>query len=262
MPVPLAVGLGLAAELAVAEAAAREARCRAFRAVAPRRPRAARPGHQRRPGALGVLHSQSVVSGPGRGDRDRLVARPGGDLERRRVHLAELHLQSRAERDAAARMEKGRRRCGFRGARPRRSPTGALWWPPSSAIAASKGSVSRERAARRDVYYRRSRFTTHLPIDRRYSAAHYWLLEESPGVWRVGFTKFATRMLGDIVEFEFSAAPGAAISVGDEIGSIEGLKAVTSVFSAGVGRFLGEGRAAQAGRHARRIGSLRPGLVV
>jgi glycine cleavage system H protein len=91
------------------------------------------------------------------------------------------------------------------------------------------------------VYYRRSRFTTHLPVDRRYSPAHYWLLEESAGVWRVGFTKFATRMLGDIVEFEFGAKPGVAISVGDEIGSIEGLKAVTSVFSSGVGRFLGEG---------------------
>ena len=92
----------------------------------------------------------------------------------------------------------------------------------------------------RSVYYRRSRFTTHLPIDRRYSPAHYWLLEESAGVWRVGFTKFATRMLGDIVEFEFSTAPGAEITVGDEIGSIEGLKAVTSVFAAGSGRFLGE----------------------
>jgi glycine cleavage system H protein len=90
------------------------------------------------------------------------------------------------------------------------------------------------------VYYRRSRFTTHLPIGYRYSPAHYWLLEESPGVWRVGFTKFATRMLGDIVEFEFSAQPGAEIVVGDEIGSIEGLKAVTSVFAAGAGRFLGE----------------------
>ena len=90
------------------------------------------------------------------------------------------------------------------------------------------------------VYYRRSRFTTHLPIACRYSPAHYWLLEESPGVWRVGLTKFATRMLGDIVEFEFSAQPGTDIVVGDEIGSIEGLKAVTSVFSAGTGRFLGE----------------------
>ena len=91
------------------------------------------------------------------------------------------------------------------------------------------------------LYYRRSRFTTHLPRDRRYSPAHYWLLQEAPGVWRVGLTKFATRMLGDIVEFDFSVAPGANIDVGDEIGSIEGLKAVTSVFSSGAGLFLGEG---------------------
>jgi glycine cleavage system H protein len=48
-------------------------------------------------------------------------------------------------------------------------------------------------------------------------------------------------MLGDIVEFEFSAPVGAHVDVGDEIGTIEGLKAVTSVFSAGQGRFLGEG---------------------
>jgi glycine cleavage system H protein len=91
------------------------------------------------------------------------------------------------------------------------------------------------------VYYRRSRFTTHLPTDRRYSPAHYWLLEESPGLWRVGLTKFATRMLGDLVEFEFGVAPGAQIAVGDEIGSIEGLKAITSVFAAGNGTFAGEG---------------------
>jgi glycine cleavage system H protein len=90
------------------------------------------------------------------------------------------------------------------------------------------------------VYYRRSRFTTHLPKDRRYSPAHYWLMEESPGIWRVGLTKFATRMLGDIVEFDFSVTPGTAVGLGDEIGSIEGLKAVTSVFSAGSGMFMGE----------------------
>jgi glycine cleavage system H protein len=91
------------------------------------------------------------------------------------------------------------------------------------------------------VYYRRSRFTTHLPVDRRYSRAHYWLLEESPGTWRVGLTKFATRMLGDIVEFELSVADGTAVALGDQIGSIEGLKAVTTIFAAGTGRFGGEG---------------------
>jgi glycine cleavage system H protein len=93
------------------------------------------------------------------------------------------------------------------------------------------------------VYYRRSRFTTHLPIDRRYSPAHYWLLEEAAGVWRVGLTRFATRMLGDIVEFEFSVGTEETVAAGDEIGSIEGLKAVASIFAAGDGRFLGEGTA-------------------
>ena|SRR5258706_3960726 len=98
-------------------------------------------------------------------------------------------------------------------------------------------SAPREQA----LYYRRSRFTTHLPRDRRYSPAHYWLLEESAGVWRVGLTRFATRMLGDIVEFDFTVTNGARISLGDEIGSIEGLKAVTSLYASGTGRFLGEG---------------------
>lgn len=93
------------------------------------------------------------------------------------------------------------------------------------------------------VYYRRSRFTTHLPRNRRYSPAHYWLLEETNGVWRVGLTKFATRMLGDIVEFEFAVAAGTKVTLGDEIGSIEGLKALTSVFAAATGVFLGEGAA-------------------
>jgi glycine cleavage system H protein len=91
------------------------------------------------------------------------------------------------------------------------------------------------------LYYRRSRFTTRLPRDRRYSPAHYWLFEESPGIWRVGLTKFATRMLGDIVEFELTVAPGTNVEVGDAIGSIEGLKAVASVFAAGSGILLDEG---------------------
>jgi glycine cleavage system H protein len=90
------------------------------------------------------------------------------------------------------------------------------------------------------LYYRRSRFTTHLPRDRRYSPAHYWLMEESRGVWRVGFTRFATRMLGDIVEFELTRPLGARVEVGDDIGSIEGLKAVTILYSCGSGVLLGE----------------------
>lgn len=90
------------------------------------------------------------------------------------------------------------------------------------------------------IYYKRSRFTTHLPRDRRYSPAHYWLLEESTGIWRIGFTRFATRMLGDMVEFDFVVKAGERVALGDEIGTVEGLKAVTSIFASGSGLFLGE----------------------
>ena len=94
---------------------------------------------------------------------------------------------------------------------------------------------------RDSLFYKRSRFSTRLPIDRRYTAAHYWLLEQTPGVWRVGFTKFATRMLGDLVEYEFSVSAGAPVAVGQEIGSIEGFKAVTTLYSVAEGEFLGVG---------------------
>jgi glycine cleavage system H protein len=91
------------------------------------------------------------------------------------------------------------------------------------------------------IRYKRARFLTHLPVDRRYTASHYWLMEEAPGVWRVGLTKFATRMLGELVEYEFSAEAGVAIEIGQELGSLEGFKAVTSVFSVVAGEFLGVG---------------------
>ena len=109
MPVPLIAGLGLAAELAVAEAEARAARCRAFRqsllaGLAPLDPVVNGDPERSVPYILNVS-----FPGHRRRDRHRRVERSRGDLERGRVHLAELHVQSRPERDAAARMEKGRR---------------------------------------------------------------------------------------------------------------------------------------------------------
>jgi glycine cleavage system H protein len=91
------------------------------------------------------------------------------------------------------------------------------------------------------ILYKRERFITRLPIERRYTAAHYWLLEEANGIWRVGFTKFATRMLGDLVEYDFCVNPGMPVTVGQEIGSIEGFKAMSSLFSTVEGEFLGAG---------------------
>jgi glycine cleavage system H protein len=88
------------------------------------------------------------------------------------------------------------------------------------------------------IPYRRSRFSTQLPTDRRYTASHFWLLEREPGVWRVGFTRFATRMLGDLVEHGFEVKPGEAVEPGQTIGWIEAFKAITDLYCVGTGTFL------------------------
>lgn len=81
------------------------------------------------------------------------------------------------------------------------------------------------------VSYRRARFVASLPADRLYTASHFWLLSEGDDIWRVGLTKFATRMLGEIVEVSLDVAPGQPVSLGEKIGWIEGFKALSDLYS-------------------------------
>ena len=92
---------------------------------------------------------------------------------------------------------------------------------------------------RAEIPYNRSRFSTRLPEHRLYTAGHSWLEREDEEVWRVGFTKFAVRMLGEIVELGFEAEPGAAVETGEVVGWLEGFKAVTDMYSPLAGRFEG-----------------------
>ena len=86
------------------------------------------------------------------------------------------------------------------------------------------------------VLYKRNRFQSRLPKDRLYARSHFWLQElepangATPALYRVGFTRFATRMLGDIVEHGFEAKPGQTIGVGQTIGWVEGFKALSDVY--------------------------------
>ena len=91
----------------------------------------------------------------------------------------------------------------------------------------------------RKVPYRRSRFSTRLPDDCRYTAAHFWLRPAGGGVWEVGFTQFATRMLGELVEHGFEVEPGDAIELGQTVGWLEAFKATSDLFAAGNGEFVG-----------------------
>jgi glycine cleavage system H protein len=92
---------------------------------------------------------------------------------------------------------------------------------------------------RPDLHYKRSRFATRLPWDRLYTASHFWVREHEPGRWRVGLTKFAARMLGDIVDLEFELGDGEPVGVGQTIGSLEGFKARTELYAVLHGTFLG-----------------------
>jgi glycine cleavage system H protein len=70
--------------------------------------------------------------------------------------------------------------------------------------------------------YKRTRFGTRLPEGILYTRSHYWLAEapNEPGLWRVGFTKFALRMLGDLVEFQLEPAEKSETEIGARIGWI------------------------------------------
>ena len=91
----------------------------------------------------------------------------------------------------------------------------------------------------RFIQYERSRFSTRLPTNRRYVPSHFWLAEDQANTWRVGFTKFATRILGEPVEYDFETPHDATVTEGDVVGWIEGFKAVTDLFAPMAGRFVG-----------------------
>lgn len=94
------------------------------------------------------------------------------------------------------------------------------------------------------LFYKRSRFVTHLPVEYLYSQAHSWIAKhDEDGVWRVGLTKFATRMLGEMVDHGFEIEPGASVKLGQVIGWVEGFKAISDIFCAGKGNFAGANHA-------------------
>ena len=118
------------------------------------------------------------------------------------------------------------------------------------------------------VRFRHAHFSARFPVGYRYSPSHFWLLPvdetdvvtlSSPAVevassaagrpaisnpeparlWRVGMTKFATRMLGELVEMVLDVAPGSPVQAGGRLGTVEGFKAVSDLFCAVDGEFVG-----------------------
>ncbi len=98
------------------------------------------------------------------------------------------------------------------------------------------------------IRFKHARFSARFPENYRYSRSHYWMapVEGEEGLWRVGFTKFATRMLGELVDSSFNVKPGDPIEPGQTIGSVEGFKAASDVYCTMQGAFADTNPALQA----------------
>jgi glycine cleavage system H protein len=64
-------------------------------------------------------------------------------------------------------------------------------------------------------------------------------MESDGGGCRVGLTKFAARMLGDVVDIGFDVAPGRAVDLGEAVGWFEGFKARSDLYTVVAGTFVG-----------------------
>ncbi|MBC8324111.1 MAG: glycine cleavage system protein H [Verrucomicrobia subdivision 3 bacterium] len=95
------------------------------------------------------------------------------------------------------------------------------------------------------LLFKRVHFATRLPVDCVYSPSHFWARETGEGVWRVGFTKFATRMLGEMVDHGFEVKAGAPIEPGQILGWVEGFKAISDVYGFCAGELIGTNPALQ-----------------
>lgn len=69
-----------------------------------------------------------------------------------------------------------------------------------------------------------------FPNDLLYSEDHEWVRRGEDGVCRIGITHFAQDELGEIVFVE-SPEVGDTFSAGDEVGSVESVKAVGDVYT-------------------------------
>ena len=90
-----------------------------------------------------------------------------------------------------------------------------------------------------ELYYRRLVFRTRLLGDRLYTPSHFWIQQQETGVWRIGLTKFASRMLGDVVEIRFDRREGETVRIGESIGWFEGFKAMSDLYSVASGVIAG-----------------------
>jgi glycine cleavage system H protein len=69
-----------------------------------------------------------------------------------------------------------------------------------------------------------------LPVELKYTKTHEWSLREDKDVVTVGITDHAQQLLGDMVFVELPEV-GDAVSMGDELGVVESVKAASDFYA-------------------------------
>ena len=81
-------------------------------------------------------------------------------------------------------------------------------------------------------------FEAVFPDDRQYNRNHMWSQKQPTGELRFGFTAYAVRLLQDVYFLDWETDAPAAITAGQEIGTIESKKAESSLYSAVAGNLV------------------------
>lgn len=100
------------------------------------------------------------------------------------------------------------------------------------------------------IRFRHAHFSARFPVGYLYTPSHFWIHPadatgtgvadaDSRLQWRVGFTKFATRMLGELVEMKLDVRAGDSVQPGQPLGTVEGFKAVSDLYCVASGVFRG-----------------------
>ncbi|MGH3827647.1 MAG: glycine cleavage system protein GcvH [Pseudonocardiaceae bacterium] len=76
-----------------------------------------------------------------------------------------------------------------------------------------------------------------VPEELRYSEDHEWVLAIGAGAVRIGITDYARSQLGDIVFVELRQV-GDSVARGDEVGTVESVKAVSEVYAPVAGELV------------------------
>ncbi|MGB7994632.1 MAG: glycine cleavage system protein GcvH [Photobacterium halotolerans] len=69
-----------------------------------------------------------------------------------------------------------------------------------------------------------------MPSELKYTESHEWVRAEGNGVYAIGITDHAQQMLGEIVYVELAEIDDE-FEAGDEVGSVESIKAVSEVYT-------------------------------